>query len=47
MPATAAILTTVKEIEQKMDIDGIVRRTLSDLRFVTALNCGIVKETVG
>ena len=45
MPATAAVLTTVKEIEQKMDIDGIVRRTLSDLRFVTALNCRIVKET--
>jgi thiamine biosynthesis protein ThiI len=45
MPATAAVLLPVKEIEQKMDIDGIVIRTLSRLRYVTALNCRIVKET--
>ena len=43
MPATAAVLATVKESEQKMDIDEIVRKTLSDLRFVTALNCEIIK----
>ncbi len=42
MPATAAVLETIKENEQKMDIDGIVRKSLSDLRFVTALNCEIV-----
>jgi hypothetical protein len=45
MPATAAVLETVKESEQKMDIDEIVRKTLSGLRFVTALNCEIIKET--
>jgi len=45
MPATAAVLETIKESEQKMDIDEIVQKTLSDLRFVTALNCEIVKET--
>jgi thiamine biosynthesis protein ThiI len=45
MPATAAVLDAVKESETKMDIDEIVRKTLSDLRFVTALNCEIVKET--
>ena len=44
MPATAAVLATVKENEKKMDIDEIVRKTLSDLRFVTALNCEIIKE---
>jgi tRNA uracil 4-sulfurtransferase len=45
MPATAAVLEAVKESETKMDIDEIVRKTLSDLRFVTALNCEIIKET--
>jgi tRNA uracil 4-sulfurtransferase len=45
MPATAAVLEAVKEAETKMDIDEIVRKTLSDLRFVTALNCEIIKET--
>lgn len=44
MPATAAVLETIKENEQKMDLDGIVRKSLSDLRFVTALNCEIVTE---
>ena len=44
MPATAAVLETVKESERKMEIDEIVRKTLSDLRFVTALNCEIIKE---
>jgi hypothetical protein len=45
MPATAAVLKTVLECEQKMGIDEIVSVVLSDLRFVTALNCGIVKES--
>ncbi len=45
MPATAAVLETIKECEQKMDIEEIVGKTLSDLRFVTALNCEIIKET--
>jgi hypothetical protein len=45
MPATAAVLETVKESECTMDIDEIVRKTLSDLRFVTALNSEIIKET--
>jgi thiamine biosynthesis protein ThiI len=44
MPATAAVLETIKECEKKMDIDEIVRKTLSILRFVTALNCEIIKE---
>jgi hypothetical protein len=44
MPATAAVLATVKESEQKMDIEEIARKTLSELRFVTALNCEIIKE---
>jgi hypothetical protein len=44
MPATAAVLETIKENEQKMDIDEIVRKSLSDLRFVTAINCEIIKE---
>jgi tRNA uracil 4-sulfurtransferase len=45
MPATAAVLEAIQESETKMDIDEIVRKTLSDLRFVTALNCEIVKES--
>jgi thiamine biosynthesis protein ThiI len=45
MPATAAVLATVKESEQKMDIEEIIRKTLSDLRFMTALNCDIITET--
>ena len=44
MPATAAVLETVRESEQKMDMDEIVEKTLTNLRFVTALNCEIVKE---
>jgi thiamine biosynthesis protein ThiI len=44
MPATAAVLETIQENEQKMDIEEIVRKSLSDLRFVTALNCEIIKE---
>jgi hypothetical protein len=38
------VLETIKENEQKMDIDEIVRKSLSDLRFVTALNCEIITE---
>jgi thiamine biosynthesis protein ThiI len=45
MPATAAVLKTVTECEQKMGIDEIVATALSGVRFVTALNCGIVKES--
>jgi thiamine biosynthesis protein ThiI len=44
MPATAALLKTVLECEHKMGIDEIVTLILSDLRYVTALNCAIVKE---
>jgi thiamine biosynthesis protein ThiI len=44
IPATAAVPEAIQECELKMDIDEIVRKTLSDLRFVTALNCGILKE---
>jgi thiamine biosynthesis protein ThiI len=45
MPATAAVLKTVTECEEKMGIDEIVGTALSGVRFVTALNCGIVKES--
>jgi thiamine biosynthesis protein ThiI len=45
MPATAAVLKTVIECEMKMGIDEIVETALSDVRFVTALNCRIVKES--
>jgi thiamine biosynthesis protein ThiI len=45
MPATAAVLTTITEFEQKMGIDEVVATALSGIRFVTALNCGIVKES--
>lgn len=45
MPATAAVLETVKSCEQKMDIDELVAQALSDTRFVTALNCRIILET--
>jgi thiamine biosynthesis protein ThiI len=45
MPATAAVLKTVQENEQKIGIDEIVSATLSGIRYVTALNCEIDKET--
>jgi len=45
MPATAAVLRTVLDCEQKMGIDEIVTLVLSDVRYVTALNCGIIKES--
>ena len=44
MPATAAVLKTVIACEQKMGIDEIVLAALTDFRYVTALNCEIVKE---
>ena len=44
MPATAAVLASIKENEQKLDIDEIVRKTLAGLRFVSALNCEIISE---
>lgn len=45
MPATAAVLETIKSCEQKMNIDEIVKKSLSDIRFITALNCEIISET--
>ncbi len=45
MPATAAVLTAVLESEKKMGIDEIVASALSSVRYVTALNGEIVKET--
>ena len=45
MPATAAPLESVKKCEEVMDVEDIVRGTLSSVRFVTALNGEIVKET--
>ena len=44
MPATAADLESVKKCEEKMGIDEITAGTLSDVRFVTALNGEIVKD---
>jgi thiamine biosynthesis protein ThiI len=44
MPATAAPLETVKKSEKEMNINEIVRGTLSSVRFITALNGEIVKE---
>ena len=45
MPATAAVLTAVLESEKNMGIDTIVASALSGVRYVTALNGEIVKET--
>ncbi len=45
MPATAAGLEIIEEIERKMAIDEIVAATLSGMRYVSALNCRIVTET--
>lgn len=45
MPATAAILEAVRESEQKMGIDEIVAATLSNVKYVTALNSSIVRES--
>jgi thiamine biosynthesis protein ThiI len=44
MPATAAALDVISAYEQKMGMDEIVATALSDTRFVTALNCGIVQD---
>jgi thiamine biosynthesis protein ThiI len=45
MPATAAVLSAIAECEKKMGIDEIITSTLGDVRYVTALNCAIVKES--
>ncbi|MCK9593362.1 MAG: tRNA 4-thiouridine(8) synthase ThiI [Methanoregula sp.] len=45
MPATAAGLEIIEEIERKIGIDEIVTATLSGMRYVSALNCRIVTET--
>jgi len=45
MPATAAILEAVRESEQSMGIDEIVAAALSNVKYVTALNSSIVKES--
>jgi thiamine biosynthesis protein ThiI len=44
MPATAAALEIVHEHEQKMGIDEIISETLSRVRYVTALNCEIIRD---
>ena len=44
MPATAADLGSVKKCEEQMDIETITEGTLSDVRFVTALNGKILQE---
>jgi hypothetical protein len=44
MPSTAAVLDFVKKCEEKMNIDEIAGKTISAVRFVTALNGEIVKE---
>jgi thiamine biosynthesis protein ThiI len=44
MPATAAVLEAVHENEQKMGIDEIITATLSRVRYVTALNCEIIRD---
>ena len=45
MPSTAAVLDSVKKCEEEMNIDEIAGKTISAVRFVTALNGEIVKET--
>jgi len=45
MPATAAVLEAVRESEQRMGIDEIVAATLSGVKYVTALNSSIVRES--
>jgi tRNA uracil 4-sulfurtransferase len=45
MPATAAVLEAVRESEKRMKIDEIIASTLSTVRYVTALNGEILKET--
>lgn len=44
MPATAAQTDPVQENEQKMGIDEIIGESLSNLRYITALNNEIVEE---
>ncbi|MFA4876613.1 MAG: tRNA uracil 4-sulfurtransferase ThiI [Methanoregula sp.] len=43
MPATAAVLDEIHEIEQKMGIEEILVHSCSDLKFVTALDGKIVE----
>jgi thiamine biosynthesis protein ThiI len=45
MPSTAAVRDFVKKCEEEMNIDEITGKTISSVRFVTALNGEIVKET--
>jgi len=44
MPATAAVLETVKQCEQKMEIDKVIADSLSHVRIIKALNGEIIKE---
>jgi thiamine biosynthesis protein ThiI len=45
MPTTAALLEAVRESEKNMGIEEIVVSALSSVRYMTALNGEIVKET--
>jgi len=45
MPATSAVLEEVKEIEQRMEIDGLVAAACDSLRFVTALDGTITEDS--
>lgn len=45
MPATSAVLEEVKEIEQRMEIDGLVASASTGLRFVTALDGKITEDS--
>jgi thiamine biosynthesis protein ThiI len=44
MPATAAVLETVKQCEQKMEMDKVIADSLSNVRIIKALNGEIIKE---
>ena len=45
MPATAAVLETILECEQRMDIDSIVTQACRELQYVTAMNREIISGT--
>ena len=44
MPATAAVLDTVRKCEELLGFDHLVEMALADLRFVTACNSEIIGE---
>jgi thiamine biosynthesis protein ThiI len=45
MPATAAVLEEVKEIEQRMGIEDLAAAACTELRFVTALDGRITEDS--